>query len=288
MRIIKGHSIAPQRRVIYGPPGVGKTKFASSEPGAVVLDYEFGAGYLGVDRVVGPRTWAESLALVREACGGPGDHKAIVIDTIDRLEAQLSEEICRAGIEGKVKKSLGEYGFNAGYRTLGGRWREFLYELDGARAKGRSVTLIAHAQRAKVTDPTLGDYSKFIGTLHVDCWNATAQWADAVLFANYEAGLLEHRALMTGARVLHTVAGTGFDAKHRPNIEAALPLEWGAYAQAVAGVHRGQDEIVASIRALAASTPELLAKAEEFILNANGDPLRLATIETKLKEKVHS
>jgi hypothetical protein len=286
MNIIRGKVAHAARRIIYGPAGCGKSTFGCSEPGAMALDYEDGVAYLGVDRVRGPKTWDESLALVREACGGPGDHKAVVVDTVDRLEAQLAEDICRKGIKGKAAKSLAEFGYGDGYKALAGRWRELLFELESARPKGRSVTLVAHAQRSKVSDPTLGDYARYIGTLHVDCWNTTAQWADAVLFANYEAGLADGRAIMTGARVLHTVAGTGYDAKHRPNlVPASMPLEWSVYARAVADAARAPEEIAAAIRAMA-KTPELLAAAEERLKVAGADGPRLLAIESKLREKV--
>lgn len=286
MNVIKGRSNHAARRIIYGPAGCGKSTFACAEPGALALDYEDGVAYLGVDRVKGPRAWADSLALIREACGGPGEHRAVVIDTVDKLEAQLSEEICRAGIKGKSVKALAEFGYGDGFKTLGARWRELLFELEAARGKGRSVTLVAHAQRSKVSDPTLGDYARFIGTLYVDCWNLTAQWADAVLFANYEAGLLDGRAIMTGQRILHTVAGTGYDAKHRPNlVPPSMPLDWATYARAVADANRTPEEIARTILVLA-NTPDLKAAAEERVKAAGSDGPRLLAIESKLREKV--
>jgi AAA domain len=285
MNIIKGKNLPPMRRVVYGPPGVGKTKFACSEPGALALDYEGGVEYLGVDRVLGATTWMESLALIREACEGPGDHKSVVIDTIDKLEAQAATHICSvSGVEGKKGKTLADFGYQGGYKVLAQIWRELLFACQWARGKGRNVTLVAHVQRTTVKDPSLGEYATYIAAIHKDCWSATHQWADAVLFANYEAGIFEGRAIVSGERVLHTVKGTGFEAKHRPNIAPVLPLSWDAYANAVSAANRTADEVVASIRSLA--TPETKDKAEEFITKANGDVLRLVTTESALKKKV--
>lgn len=283
MKIISGKTFPPQRRVLYGPSGVGKSTFACAESGALALDYERGLEHIGIDRVVGPDRWEASLALVREACAGPGAHKAVVIDTIDKLEEQLAEDICAKGIDGKFKKTLAEYGFQAGFRVLEARWREFLFELESAAKHGRSVTLVAHVKRDTVRDPMLGDYAKWGAALHKDCWTATFRWADAGLFATYETGLVDGRAVTTGARVLHTVSGTGFDAKHRPNIAPLLPLTWEAYVEAVAMGNRGPAEITASIRAMV--TSETAERAEELIGKAGGDVSRLAQIEVALKRK---
>ena len=284
MKIVSGKTFPPQRRVLYGPPGVGKSTFACAEPGALALDYERGLEHIGVDRVTAPATWDESLALIREACAGPGSHKSVVIDTVDKLEEQLAKRICQDGIDGKKLPTLAHYGYHAGFRVLEARWRELLFELECAAAHGRSVTLVAHVKRESVKDPMLGDYAKWIAAIHRDCWTATFRWADAGLFATYETGLSDGRAITTGQRQLHTVSGTGFDAKHRPNISPVLPLSWEAYDHAVQGSRRLAEDICASIRQLATS-PETKEKAELYIQEAKGDILRLATIETALMKK---
>lgn len=285
LTIIKGKATHAPRRVIYGPSGVGKTLFACSEPGSLTLEYEEGAGYLGFDRVLGARDWLSSLALVREACTGPGDHRAVVIDTIDRLEDQAAQFVCQVeGVDGKKKKSLADYGYGDGYAALEAKWRELLFALEGARQHGRSVTLVGHVQTATEKDPTLGDFRKYIAAIHKKCWSVTHRWADAVLFANYEQGLVEGRAIMSGTRMLHTVAGTGFDAKHRPNIASPIPLSWDSYAAAVASVNRSADEVRASIRAMA--TEETKAVAEVHIDKAGSDVLRLVAVESALKKKL--
>lgn len=282
LSIVRGKTFPAARRVLYGPPGVGKSSFACSEPGALALDYERGLEHIGVDRVLGASTWTATLAMCKEACSGPGEHRAVVIDTIDRLEDQATSEVCR---EGK-KKSLADFGYGDGFEALATKWRELLYVLESASAAGRSVTLVAHVQNKPQDDPTLGKYGKFIATLQKRCWSATHQWADAVLFANYEAGMVDGRAIMTGARLLYTQAATGFDAKHRPNIAAVLPLDWQAYSDAVAGSQRELSEVLQSIEKLSLVSPETREKAKDFVQKANGNVSRLVAIEKALMSKV--
>jgi hypothetical protein len=290
MNVLRGKvSVAP-RRVIYGASGVGKSTFACAEPGVLALDYENGLNHIGVDRVEGAPDWEASLSLLREACTGPGSYTGVVIDTIDRLEDQAAQFICKVqGIDGKKKASLADYGYGDGYAALETKWRELLFVLEGARAKGRSVTLVAHVQSSTEKDPTMGDYRKYIAAIHKKCWSVTHRWADAVLFATYESGLVEGRAIMTGQRMLHTVAGSGFDAKHRPNIASPLPLSWEAYAAAVAASSRSAQELLDSIRGMiiVSGSAEMQKKAEEYIEKANGDVLQLARVEANLRKKVH-
>jgi hypothetical protein len=280
MNIIRGRSTPAPRRIIYGPPGVGKSTFACAEPGALALDYEDGLDAIGADRVKGARTWSETVALAREACTGPGEHRAVIVDTIDRLEDQATLLVCA---EGK-KKSLADFGYGDGYEALATKWRELLFVLEGAREHGRAVTLVAHVQNKPVDDPTMGTYGKYIATLQKRCWTSTHRWADAVLFANYEGGLVEGRAILTGARKLYTQAATGFDAKHRPNIASPLPLSWEAYAEAVSASQRTVEEILLAISKL--TTKETAEKVNDYITKANGDVLRLASIESALRKKV--
>lgn len=280
LNIIRGKRLPPQRRVVYGPPGVGKSTFACSEPGALALGWERGLEHIGCARVVGPRDWDASLLLIREACSGPGDHTAVVLDTADKLEEQATEAVCKAG----KKKALSDFSYGDGFEALVTRWRELLFILEGAEEKGRSVSIVAHFQGKTIDDPTLGSYGKYIPALNKRVWTATHQWADCVLWMNYEQGLVEGRAIMTDARLLYTRAQTGFEAKHRPNIASPIKLDWQAYADAVVAANRAPEEVRASIRALL--KPEQREQAEESLKKMGDDTAQLVALESALKKKV--
>jgi hypothetical protein len=281
MNIIKGRTSPAIRACIYGVHGIGKSTFACAHPRALALDYERGLEEIGVDRVRAPDNWKASLELIREACSGPGDHQAVVIDTADKLEVQAAALVCQ---EGK-KKTLADFDWGQGHAALEVKWRELLFILEGASDKGRAVILVAHVQSKEVKDPTLGSYAKFIPAMNAKPWAATAQWADAVLFANYEAGMYEGRAVMTGERFLYTQAGTGYDAKNRWGLPKALPLRWEDFSSAVASYRRPAEAVVKSILSLA-KTDEDRKKAQEFIEKASGDVPRLVAVESALLKKV--
>jgi hypothetical protein len=290
MQIIRGVHHPPARIVIYGPSGCGKSTFACGGYGSIrddvlALDYEQGLDEIGVDRVPGAASWNDSLALIREACTASGPWRTVIVDTIDRLEDQAALEVCR---EGK-KKTLADFGYGDGYEAVAAKWRELLFLLESARAHGREVILVAHVQSKIQDDPMLGKYDKFIAALSKRCWGATHRWADAVLFAQYEQGLIEGRAIMTGARTLYTSAGTGYDAKNRWGLPIALPLSWTAFAEARASLARSAEEVRASIRAIASdpkATDAIRTTAEKYITEAGEDVPRLVATETALKKKL--
>jgi hypothetical protein len=257
----------------------------ATEPaeGVLALDYEGGLDAIGPARVAGPRSWDESLTLLREACAGPGDHTSVVVDTIDALANLAAAKICEKGVKGKSVTSLAEFGYGDGFEILATHWRELLFTLESARPAGRSVVLVAHVKRENVDDPQVGRYAKWVAALPKLCWGDTHRWADDVLFANYETAVAERRAMHTGQRWLYTVAGTGYDAKNRGQLPAQLPLSWDAYARARGITSRTPEEIVGSIMTL--TTEVNHEKVIRLLNDFNKDVRKLLRLETQLKEK---
>jgi hypothetical protein len=265
--------------VLYGPEGVGKSTFAGR---GLVLDYERGTSHLDVARVEGARDWASSLKLAEEACVSKGDWTDVTIDTVDKLEEQATRAVIAEGKKGQ--KSLGDFGYGDGYEALVTKWRELLFVLESAAAHGRTVWLVAHVQRTTVNDPTLGEYALYTGSLQKRDWNATAQWADSVLFSNYETVIKDGRQMMTGNRLLFTTKGAGFSAKHRPNIAPVLPLDYDAYAAELAKLERSPQSIRESI--LAECPADMLERINAVLKSDGDDVAALCATEATLKRKL--
>lgn len=287
--------MAPHRSVIFGAPGLGKTSFAcgveypssTARPDVLVLDYESGTNEIDVMRAKGASSWKESLALLEEACRAKGDWRTIVIDTIDRIESQAAEALCIEGTDKKKNlRSLKEFGWNDGYYHLATRWREMLFLLESARANGRSVWLVAHIARAKVNDPTMGEFHEWQPAIHPFCWSATHQWADNVLFAQQESGLYEGRMQTTGLRLLRTVSGSGYQAKNRYNLPPVMPLSARAFEEERAKLSRTPDEVRASIRGLASGDFVKLAPPDSVLTDAGDDVRKLCAVERALQKKI--
>jgi|HubBroStandDraft_1064217.scaffolds.fasta_scaffold27962_3 hypothetical protein len=284
-QIVSTSAPLPPRTLIYGPNGIGKTSFAASLPMPLLIDYDHGAAEVPIPRVPGPATWDLAMDLVRNF---PVGFSSIAIDTVDALE-----KLAVAKVLG-TKKSLNlDFKWGEGHEQVAGLWREFLAALDALQARGALVCLLGHSVIRTAQDPQLGEYDQHTSLLGKKVWAATKAWADIVGFVNFDAALVEgqrgNMAIVTGARMLYTTRGTGFEAKNRFGIDAPLPfpkLDTFAPLRAAIERHRGvADVIEAEIRSVAKGTA-LEAKAEEAIKEAKRDTTELLEIRTQLIESL--
>jgi hypothetical protein len=293
MNITKGKGSGAPRLVVYGPSGVGKSSFAcgvdhpatTPRSDVLALDWEHGLEQIGPARIEGPRVWLESLALIRDAALGHHEYGTIVIDTVDSLEPQLATHICRTvkGPKGKSCESLVDYGYGDGYEILVTHWREMLFVLEGARALGRQVILVAHVKRDNVDDPQIGRFSKYVAAMAKLSWGATHRWADGVLFCNYEQGVSDKRVVMVG-RKLYTEAGSGFDAKNRWGLPAEMPLSWAAFESARTRGMRSTLDVLGAVNAL--DWPADQREKIQAYVDANRENVdKLLLLESSLKQK---
>jgi hypothetical protein len=279
--------------VVYGPSGCGKSTFAcgvehpSTTPrdDVLALDFEHGLEQIGPARIEGARAWPDSLAQIKEAIGGRHDYSTIVIDTVDSLEPQLTAHICKTvkGPKGKTCENLIDYGYGDGYEILATHWRELLFTLEGARALGRSVILVAHVKRDNIDDPQVGRFSKWVAAMAKLSWGATHRWADGVLFCSYEQGVTDKRVVMVG-RKLYTEAGSGFDAKNRWGLPPEMPLSWSAFEAARTAKMRTALEVLGSIHAMVWPEDQK-EKIAAYLNTIRGNVDRLLVLESSLKQK---
>jgi len=286
-KIILGGSqrVLQPRIVLYASAGVGKSTWGSTLPRPLFLDFDHGVDDLRVDRIPGPDTWADALALVREIAKTPGEYRSLVIDTLDPLEELATDHVLA---EGK-KKTLADFAFGAGYAAVANEWKLFLAELDTARAAGLLVCLLGHAQVRQVQDPSLGTFDAFTSVLSKKAWQITQRWADVVGFAAWDMALVEkkndQRAIVTGERKLFLQRGSGYDAKNRFGIVAPIPLSWPALESEIARHRQDAAAIEGRILAVAAGT-EFEEKARGFITEAAHNVNALLDIEIALRGKL--
>jgi hypothetical protein len=283
-QVIKGgeQRILAPRIFLYAPAGLGKSTFGSRLPAPIFVDFDRGIDDVRVDRVPGPKTWDESMALIRAIAAEPGAYKSLVIDTVDPLEELCVEHVLRMmGL-----KALGDGKMGAAYFAVEAQWKLFLAECDGARNNGMLVCLLGHAIIREAQDPQLGTYDQFTSALSKKPWAATKRWVDAVLFGSFDSALVaaakdEQRVIVTGERILYTTRGSGFEAKNRYSLDLRLPLSWPAVEAGIARHRQSVPAVVAKILKLAAGTPYETA-ARGHIETAGDDLSALLEIETNL------
>ena len=232
LAVSRGRVARPQKAVIYGPEGVGKSTLAGGLPDPVFLDTEGGTHHLDVARLEAGPAWEETVAALARLARADHPFKTLVIDTADWLEKRLGEHLCRkAG-----KESIEDFGYGKGWVLLGEEFARFLGSLDALLARGMHVVFLAHSTVRKFEAPDqAGSYDRFELKLCKQAAPVLKEWADALLFATYVTRTVEKdngklRGVGGKERVLFCNHAAAYDAKNRHGLPDRLPFSAEALA----------------------------------------------------------
>lgn len=237
MNISSGKIQSAQKVVIYGPEGIGKTTFASKFPEPLFIDTEGSTKNFDLQRFEDkPSSWQmikDMIAYVKanKPC------KTIVIDTMDWAEQLCVDYICSS----HDKKGIEDFGYGNGYVYEKEEIGRFLNSLEELINLGINVVLTAHAQMRKFEQPDeLGAYDRWELKLGKKTSSQISplikEWADIVLFANYETFAVQTDKDgkkfkgQGGTRVMYTQHHPCWDAKNRFNLESKLPFDYSKIA----------------------------------------------------------
>lgn len=229
---------SPIRAVIFGRDGVGKSTFCAGAPKCVFVAVESGLDNIDAQTVPTPESWKDMIdfvdALVEDdRCG------TIAIDSLDWAEQLCWRHVCECGDDkGRKINNIEAFGYGKGYVAALNEWRILLASLTRARASGKHVLLIAHAERKPVKNPSGDDYEAWSIKLNPKAAGLIREWVDVVGFAELDVATLEQdgrvKGVSSGKRVLRTQPSAGYDVKTRFTLPHKIPLDWRAFAEAVA------------------------------------------------------
>ena len=149
LNIITGRVQRPQKVVLYGVEGIGKTSLAAQTPDPLFIDTEGGTAHLDVRRLQKPETWEELIALIKEVAATPDVCRTLVLDTADWAEAMAIDHICQ-----KFRQpGLESFGYGKGYTFLSEEFSRLLAACDEVIASGKHVVITAHAKQRRVELP---------------------------------------------------------------------------------------------------------------------------------------
>jgi hypothetical protein len=238
--IQRGLSQSPRRTLVYGTHGIGKSSFGARFPGAIVLQTEDGLAGIGVDRFPLSETFADAMQCIASLHGEPHEYRTVVVDSVDWLERLIWAVVC----EKRSVSSIEEIGYGKGYVYALEHWRRLIESLDLLRRdRGMAVVLIAHAAIERFHSPLTEPYDRFAPRLQKLASALVQEWVDEILFCSYRVdvrtvgeGFDRRRTLGVGngTRVIHTTERPGHVAKNRLALPDELPLDFDAYAAAVA------------------------------------------------------
>ena len=214
---------------------------------------------------------------------GEHEYKTFVLDTLDWLEPLCWQHVCKS----KNKKAIEDFGYGKGYAYALDEWRRFVAGCDAlSERKGMNIILLAHCHIRSWNNPAGDNFDRYELKLHAKSSALVTEWADELLFCNYETFTRDAdgkaKGVSNGARVVHTVRNAVWDAKNRHGLPERLPLSWEDYAAAV-GKHEPPDvdALVAKIQGIHEGVEDerlfaqLKDKAAKALTWADGDPQRL-------------
>lgn len=264
-KVTTGKQQQPQRILLYGTEGIGKSTFGAGAPKPIFLPVEQGSHHLDVARFQKPESWRDILDAVRTLTVEAHEYQTLVIDTVDAAEPLLwrmmIERDQTKDRNGKPKlRDIEDYGFGKGFQKALDDWRVLLKALETLQAtKSMHVVLLAHSLVRTFKNPEGEDYDRYELKLNVKASGLVKEWADCVLFAQLETfakrdeATKRVRGFDSGARLLRVERRAAYDAKNRFGITEAVPLSWADFDEAT---RREVD--------VAALTAEVLRKAKEL------------------------
>lgn len=204
-----GRIDGPQRVLIYGTGGIGKSSLAALAPKPVFIDVEGGTGDLDVCRYQ-PESFEETRALLQS--DKLDAHQSVVLDTATKFQ-ELTGAFTLATVrheKGNSVKRLEDYGFGKGFQHVYETFLLVMQDFDRLVRRGKNVIVIAHDCISNVPNPVGDDFIRYEPHLQSppsgkgSIRNRLVQWADHVLFVGYDVISQNGKGLGGGTRSIWT------------------------------------------------------------------------------------
>lgn len=249
--ISRGGSGLPSRLIFYGIPSIGKTSFGASAPDPIFSMTRGETGLLTLidngivpptDHFAEAMTWEELRGQVEWLTDSPTGNKAYVLDTLNGAARLCFDHVVAESFNGSIT-AFGAYG--KGMDVLIAEWIRFITSLDRLRERRRmGIIALCHMKIKSFKNPDGDDFDRYTPDLEDKLWGPAFNWADMVLFANFETfakkekGAMRAKGVGGTGRVIYTQRTAAFDAKEKGGLPAEIPMlpgtagGWRAFVEA--------------------------------------------------------
>ncbi|CAB4151971.1 AAA domain containing protein [uncultured Caudovirales phage] len=251
MKIVTTSINKPPKICVYGPPGVGKSRFAASFPNPIFLRTEDRHDHLSVptsegiiltvDRMVEDLNWL----LTEEH-----DRKTVVIDTADSFEMAVQNKVCEGtGTTDILHPKI--FPFYSGFVKAAKIWEGTILRLLCELNEKRKMmpVIISHVRTEYVEHPDYGSYPKFVPGVDKRVGAKIFKICDIVGFLDWETmakGKEEDvkRLSTSGQRILRLKPKPIWETKESYNLPEELQIP-----EESAGEYRGYEVLKKAIAA---------------------------------------